>query len=135
MTVVKTFFAFAATVITGFLGGFDSLLYALVVFIVVDYVSGVLAAIVTHALNSDVGLRGIAKKVLLLILVGVAATLDGVTGLADPWIRTAVIWFLLANEGFSILENVARAGVPVPAVLTRILEQMRDKDGAKEVPK
>lgn len=135
MTVVKTFFAFAATVITGFLGGFDSLLYALVVFIVVDYVSGVLAAIVTHALNCDVGLRGIAKKVLLLILVGVAATLDGVTGLADPWIRTAVIWFLLANEGFSILENVARAGVPVPAVLTRILEQMRDKDGAKEVPK
>ena len=128
MTGVKFFLAGLGTLASAFFGGFDEALYALLVFLVLDYVTGVLAAIYTKTLNSSTGLNGIIKKVMQLILVGVAATLDGVMGISDPYFRTAVIYFLLANEGISILENMARMEIPIPAFLKNILEQLRDKD-------
>lgn len=129
--ILKSVFVVMATFCTKFWGGFDSLLYAMIMFVVVDYITGVLAAIYNKTLNSYTGFRGIIKKILLLCLVGVAATLDSVMGLSEPWVRTAVIYFLLANEGVSILENVARAGIPIPNILIKVLEQIKDSDGAK----
>jgi len=127
----KTGFAALAVLFTRIYGGFDNILFALVVFIVFDYLTGILAAVYNKTLSSYTGLKGIVKKVLMMALVGVAATLDNITGINEPYIRSAVIYFLLANEGISILENVARAGIPIPSILTKILEQLRDKDGAK----
>lgn len=137
MIKVKLFFAGAATFAANYLGGYDRALYALVVFLVMDYITGVAVAIIKKRLSSYVGLQGIIKKLLILGLVGLAATLDGITGMAEPWIRTATIYFLLANEGISILENMAAAGVPVPDFLRRVLVQLQDKNGVKEgdIPK
>jgi toxin secretion/phage lysis holin len=129
MTGVKIFIAGLGTLAASFLGGFDQALYALFIFLVLDYVTGVLAAIYTKTLSSSTGLNGIIKKVMQLILVGVAATLDSVMGLSDPYFRTAVIYFLLANEGISILENLARSDIPIPVFLKNILEQLKNKEG------
>jgi toxin secretion/phage lysis holin len=133
LTEIKLFFAAAATGITGFIGGFDSLMLALVCLLIIDYITGVLAAIYKKSktgeggLNSGIGLQGIIKKVMQLFLVGVAVLLDNVTGLSEPYIKSAVIYFLMANEGISILENVAAAGVPVPSFLTTVLDGLKEK--------
>lgn len=127
MTGIKIFIAVLGTIVCGFFGGFDQTLYALFVFLILDYVTGFLAAIYTKTVNSTTGLKGIIKKVMQLILVGLAATLDGVMGLSDPYFRTTVIYFLLANEGISILENLARTNVPIPTFLKSVLEQIRVK--------
>lgn len=128
---IKIMMASVLTFVTGFLGGFDNLLYALLVLVIVDYATGILAALYTRSVSSYVGLRGIIKKLMLILLVGVAATLDGVMGLSDPWIRTAVISFILMNEGISIIENMARAGVPVPDFLKNVLAQVGQKSGGR----
>lgn len=130
-TSVKAGFAGVMTVISGFVGGFDSLLYYLVIFLVVDYITGVLVAVTKKQLSSELGLKGIIKKVMQLFLVGIAATLDNILSTPDPYIRSAVIYFLLANEGISILENVAAAGVPVPGFLLKLLEQIKEKEVQK----
>lgn len=121
-----------ATLATSYLGGWDQALSTLLIFVVVDYVTGVITAGRAKELSSKTGLKGIVKKVFILVLVGVAYRLDLALGLADPWLRTAVIWFLAANEGISILENAARAGAPVPSFLLRMLEQMRDKEAGRK---
>ena len=97
-----------------FLGGFDGFLYALVVFVVMDYFTGVLAAGVKKELSSEVGFKGIAKKVCIFVLVGIANIVDTQVIHDGAVIRTAVIFFYLANEGLSILENSAIIGLPVP---------------------
>lgn len=128
MNEIKMAVAAVGTFLSYFFGGFDSIFIALVIFLMIDYMTGVLAAFGTKTLNSSIGLQGIIKKVMQLFLVGVASILDGITGLPDPYVRTAVIYFLLANEGISILENVARAGVPVPGFLLNVLQQIRDRE-------
>lgn len=126
---VKAVFAVVATILTEFFGGFDKLLTTLIVLIIADYITGVLAAVYKKELSSDTGLKGVIKKVMQLFIVGVAASLDSILNLSDPYIRTTVIYFLMANEGISILENAAAAGAPVPGFLLKILAQLKDKEG------
>ena len=110
-----------------FLGGADGMLIALAVLMALDYVSGVMNAVEQHKLSSSVGFRGICKKVLILMLVGVANILDvNVVG-GGSMLRCAVICFYLSNEGLSLLENAARLGLPVPDKLREILSQLHDR--------
>lgn len=110
-----------------FLGGGDGLLYALVVFMAIDYVTGVLCAILDHRLSSAVGFRGLAKKVLILLLVGVGHALDAWVIGSGAVIRTAVLFFYISNEGVSLLENAAHLGLPIPQRLKLVLEQLHDR--------
>ena len=110
-----------------FLGGCDGLLIALVVFVVVDYVTGVMCAISDRKLSSEVGFRGICRKVLIFILVGAGHILDAQVIGDGGILRTAVIFFYLSNEGVSLLENAAHLGLPVPQKLKDVLEQLHDR--------
>ena len=115
-----------------FLGGCDGLLIALVVFALADYVTGVMCAISDKKLSSEVGFRGICRKVLLFLLVGVANILDiHIIGTGSV-LRTAVIFFYLSNEGVSLLENAAYLGLPVPTKLKDVLAQLHDRDDKEE---
>ena len=112
-----------------FFGGLDGFLYALIAFVAADYVTGVLCAIVNKQLSSEVGFKGIFKKVLIFILVGIAHIIDSQLIGQGAVLRTAVIFFYCSNEGVSILENATRLGLPVPAKLKAVLEQLKDKGG------
>lgn len=110
-----------------FLGGLDGMMIALLVFMVIDYVTGVLCAIASKQLSSATGFKGICKKVLILMLVGVAHIVDlHVIGNGGA-IRGAVVCFYLSNEGLSLLENSARLGLPIPEKLKEVLAQLHDK--------
>ena len=110
-----------------FLGGADGFLYALIAFVVIDYITGVMCAIIDKKLSSAVGFRGIFKKVLIFMLVGVAHIMDmHVIGTGDA-LRSAVICFYLSNEGVSLLENAGHLGLPIPEKLKAILAQLHDK--------
>ena len=110
-----------------FLGGMDGFLYALIAFAVIDYITGVLCAISDKTLSSEVGFKGICRKVLIFTLVGIGNIVDvyvlGETGV----LRTAVIFFYLSNEGVSLLENAAHLGLPIPERLKEVLEQLHDR--------
>ena len=107
-----------------FLGGLDGLLIALIVFAALDYVTGVMCAIADHELSSAVGFKGICRKVLIFMLVGIGHILDvHVVGTGSA-LRTAVICFYLSNEGVSLLENASQLGLPVPGKLKAILQQL-----------
>lgn len=110
-----------------FLGGCDGLLYALVVFVVVDYITGVMCAINDKTLSSAVGFKGICRKVLIFLLVGIANILDvQVIGIGSV-LRTAVIFFYISNEGISLLENAGHLGLPIPEKIKVVLEQLHDR--------
>ena len=110
-----------------FLGGCDGLLVALVVFAVTDYITGVMCAINDHKLSSEVGFRGICRKVIIFILVGIGHILDvNVIGTGSV-LRTAIIFFYLSNEGVSLLENAGHLGLPIPEKLKDVLEQLHDR--------
>ena len=110
-----------------FLGGCDGLLYALIAFVVVDYITGVMCAVVDKKLSSAVGFKGIFKKVLIFALVGVANILDvNVIGTGSV-LRTAIIFFYISNEGVSLIENAGHLGLPIPAKLKAVLEQLHDR--------
>ena len=116
------------------MGGVDGFLYALVAFIATDYITGVMCAIVERVLSSEIGYRGIFKKVLIFALVGIAHIIDQNIIGDGSVIRTAVIFFYLSNEGISIIENATRLGLPIPEKLRDVLEQLKgggDKDGTK----
>lgn len=111
-----------------FLGGKDGMLIALIFFMALDYVTGIMCAIMDKKLSSAVGFKGICKKVLILMLVGVANILDvHVVGQGSA-LRGAVIAFYLSNEGLSLLENAAYIGLPIPDKLREILEQLHNRD-------
>ena len=112
-----------------FLGGADGFLYALIAFVVIDYATGVLCAIADKNLSSEVGFKGICRKVLIFTLVGIGNILDVyVLGEAGV-LRTAVIFFYLSNEGVSMLENSAHLGLPIPEKLKDVLAQLHDRSG------
>ena len=112
-----------------FLGGFDGFLYALVAFVVIDYITGIMCAVNDHTLSSAVGFRGICRKVLIFCMVGVGNILD-VNILGDGSVlRTAVIFFYLSNEGVSLMENAAHLGLPIPDKLKTVLAQLHERDG------
>ena len=115
-----------------FLGGCDGLLYALIAFVVIDYITGVMCAIVDKRLSSRVGFKGICSKVLIFTLVGVANIIDVQVIGTGSVLRTAVIFFYLSNEGVSLLENAAHLGLPIPKKLKDILEQLHDRTDKEE---
>ena len=110
-----------------FLGGCDGLLYALIAFVAIDYITGVMCAINDKTLSSEVGFKGICRKVLIFLLVGIANILDlNVIGTGSV-LRTAVIFFYISNEGVSLLENASHLGLPVPQKIKAVLEQLHDR--------
>lgn len=110
-----------------FLGGCDGLLYALLAFVVIDYITGVMYAIADKNLSSEVGFKGICRKVLIFLLVGIANVLDVQVIGTGSVLRTAVIFFYISNEGGSLLENAAHLGLPVPEKIKTVLEQLHDR--------
>ena len=109
-----------------FLGGSDGLIVALIIFVVMDYVSGVMCAISDKTLSSEVGFKGICRKVLIFILVGIANILDAQISKTGSVLRTAIIFFYLSNEGVSLLENASYLGLPVPEKLKDVLQQLNE---------
>ena len=110
-----------------FLGGCDGLLYALIAFVVIDYITGVMCAIADKSLSSEVGFKGICRKVLIFLLVGIGHIVDAQVIGSGGVPRTAVIFFYLSNEGVSLIENAAHLGLPVPDKLKAVLEQLHDR--------
>lgn len=107
-----------------FLGGWDGFLYALVSFVVIDYITGLMCAVIDKKLSSEVGFRGIFKKVIIFSLVAIGHIIDKNLIGDGSVIRTAVIFFYLSNEGISIIENSAKIGLPIPEKLRKVLEQL-----------
>ncbi|MBI6873373.1 phage holin family protein [Clostridium aciditolerans] len=126
---IQTAFTVLGGLLGWFLGGFDGFLYALVALMVADYITGVMCAIVEKKLSSEIGFKGIFKKVLIFILVGVGHLID--TNLIGDGsvLRTAIIFFYCSNEGVSMLENAGRLGLPIPEKLKDILVQLHNKGG------
>ena len=131
---MKEFWLMIQTVFTGlggwigyYLGGCDGLLYALIAFVIVDYLTGVMCAIADKKLSSNVGFKGICRKVLIFLLVGIANIIDVQVIGQEGILRTAVIFFYLSNEGVSLLENATHLGLPVPEKLKSVLQQLHDR--------
>ncbi len=131
---MKEFWSMVQVVITGiggwlgyFLGGCDGLIIALLLFVVMDYITGVMCAIADKKLSSQVGFKGICRKVLIFMLVGIANVIDVEVIKTGSVLRTAVIFFYLSNEGISLLENAGHLGLPIPEKLRKVLEQLHDR--------
>ncbi len=110
-----------------FLGGCDGLLYALIAFVTIDYITGVMCAVIDRKLSSAVGFKGIFRKVLIFLLVGIANIIDVQVVGAGAVLRTAVIFFYISNEGVSLLENAGHLGLPIPEKIKTVLEQLHDR--------
>ena len=110
-----------------FLGGCDGLLYALIAFVVIDYITGVMCAIINRELSSAVGFKGIFRKVLIFLLVGIANIIDVQVIGTGAVLRTAVIFFYISNEGVSLLENAGHLGLLIPEKIKTVLEQLHDR--------
>lgn len=126
INAIKIGCTFAGTALGYFFGGFDVMLITLIVFMIIDYVSGVINAVVKKKLDSSIGAKGIAKKIYILLLVGAINLLGNAMGIEG--LRYIVISFYLANEGISIIENASKIGVPVPQKIKDVLEQLKTKD-------
>lgn len=131
-TSIQVAFAAVGGWLGWFLGGCDGLLYALLAFVVIDYITGVMCAIVDKKLSSEVGFKGICKKVLIFLLVGIANILDAQVIGTGCVLRTAVVFFYISNEGVSLLENAGRLGLPIPEKLKAVLEQLHDRSETEE---
>lgn len=110
-----------------FLGGCDGLLYAVIAFVTIDYLTGVMCAINDKTLSSEVGFKGICRKVLIFLMVGIANILDVHVIETGSVLRTAAIFFYISNEGISLLENASHLGLPVPKKVKDVLEQLHDR--------
>ncbi len=130
--IVQVFFAAVGGWLGWFLGGCDGLLYALIAFVVADYITGVMCAVIDKKLSSEVGFKGIFKKVLIFLLVGIGHVLDSQVIGTGSVMRTAVIFFYISNEGVSLLENCTHLGLPFPAKLKDVLEQLHDRSEGKD---
>ena len=124
---IQIVFASIGGCIGYFMGGCDGLIYALIAFVVVDYITGFMCAIIDKRLSSEIGFKGICKKVLIFVLVGLANILDVQIIGTGSVLRTAVIFFYISNEGVSLLENAAHLGLPIPSKLKDILKQLHDR--------
>ncbi len=127
LPAIKTFCGGVAALAAFLWGAADQWLYALLALIVLDYLTGVIAAVISKELSSRVGFNGILKKLLFLVVVAVAHIIDTTVG-AGGTVRAMAIGFLIANEGISILENCGRCGLPIPQKLLDLLEQLKNKD-------
>lgn len=129
---VQAVFAAVGGWLGWFLGGCDGLVIALAVFVVIDYITGVMCAIADKKLSSSVGFKGICRKVLIFTLVGVAHIIDTQVIKTGSVLRTAVIFFYLSNEGVSLLENAAHLGLPIPEKLKEVLEQLHNRSESQK---
>lgn len=129
---VQFFITILGGVFGWLLGGVDGLAYALVLFVAVDYITGVMAGIVEKKISSEVGFKGIFRKVVIFILVSIAHIIDSKILGNGSAIRTAVIFFYISNEGISILENAVRIGIPIPQKLMDVLHQINREDDINE---
>ena len=120
--------------IGGIMGGFDGLIYSLIAFVLIDYLTGVMAAIVDRQLSSEIGFKGIFKKVSIFILVAVGYIIDSKLLGTGTALRTAIILFYSSNEGISILENATRMGLPIPKKIKSVLEQLKKDSEEDEHP-
>ena len=127
MKQIQFIFSAIGGAVGWYLGGVDGFMYALITFIVIDYITGLMVAVLEHKLSSEVGFRGIFKKVLIFILVGIGNMIDIHLLGNGSAIRTAIIFFYVSNEGISIVENAAKIGLPVPKKLLDVLEQIKPK--------
>jgi len=128
LDIIRGIIATIGTIVGYFLGGFDAMLITLLIFIVIDYVTGIMDGVIQKNLSSEVGFKGIFKKVLILLMVGIATRLDITLGIEG--LRYLVISFYIANEGISILENASILGLPVPNKIQEVLEQLKsEKEG------
>ncbi len=114
-------------------GPWDALIIALVAMVIIDYITGVIKAAVQGKLSSAVGFRGLLKKVAIFLLVAVGVMVDRVIPATNEAVRSAVIFFYIANEGLSILENAGELGLPLPAALKKSLEKMQDKEEKSDI--
>ena len=128
---IQTGLAAIGSFLGWYLGGADGFLYALIAFVALDYITGIVCAIIDKKLSSDIGFRGIFKKMLIFLIVGAANILDTEVLGSGSALRTAVIFFYLSNEGVSILENAAHAGLPIPQKLKEILVQLHERDNSE----
>lgn len=132
MKDILQFIQLAFSIIGGyigwFIGGVDGFMYALIAFVVIDYITGLMVAVLERKLSSEVGFRGIFKKVLIFTLVGIGNIIDVYLIKNGSVIRTTVIFFYLSNEGISILENAGKIGLPIPVKLKKVLEQLNKED-------
>lgn len=119
------------TTVVYFLGGLDIALKTLLIFMLLDYITGICKAIVNKKINSIIGIKGIIKKVGYLIVVALSVQLDNITG-GTGALRTLVIYFFVANEGISILENWGSIGLPLPKKIMETLEQLKKENGGNE---
>ena len=126
-TLIQTAFFGLGAWLGYFLGGCDGLLLALVLFAVADYITGVMCAVADKKLSSEVGFKGICRKVIIFMLVGIAHIIDVNVIATGSVLRTAVIFFYLSNEGVSLLENAGHLGLPIPEKLKVVLEQLHDR--------
>lgn len=115
-----------------FLGGCDGLVFALLLFVVIDYITGVMCAVADKKLSSAVGFKGTCRKVLIFLLVGIANILDVEVIGTGSVLRTAVIFFYISNEGVSLLENAGHLGLPIPVKIKAVLEQLHDRAESEE---
>lgn len=115
-----------------FLGPADGLLITLIVLAIADYITGVISAGVNHKLSSSVGFKGLAKKVLMFALVGVGNLVDVHVLGGNAVLRSTIIFFYIANESLSIIENAGELGLPVPKKLKKLLDQLKDKADKEE---
>ena len=120
-------------IVTYIWGPWDALIVALVAMVIIDYITGVIKAAVQGKLSSAVGFRGLLKKVAIFLLVAVGVMVDRVIPATNEAVRSAVIFFYIANEGLSILENAGELGLPLPAALNKSLEKMQDKEEKPDI--
>ena len=127
--------AAAGMLLNSCLGGWDAMVKALVAAMAIDFLLGILAAVKSGTVDSHVMFWGGVNKILVLVFVAFGVVLDGALGLEEPYLRTAIVWFYLGREGLSIVENYGKMGLPLPSVVTGVLEQLKekgDKGGEKE---
>lgn len=116
------------TFVVYYLGGFDIALKCLLIIIIIDYITGILSAIYNKKVSSKIGFKGLIKKFSYICIVGLSVVLDRILGNTGT-IRNLVIYFFIANDGISILENVAEMNIPLPKKLIEVLEQLKSKEG------
>lgn len=131
MNMLQLIFSAIGGALGYFLGGWDGFLYALVAFVVLDYITGLMMAVLERKLSSTIGFRGIFKKVVIFALVALSHIIDEQVIHSGSAIRTAVIFFYISNEGISVLENAALIGLPVPQKIKEVLEHLRQEDNSK----
>jgi toxin secretion/phage lysis holin len=131
-TWIQTAFAAFGGWLGWVLGGFDGFLYALIMLVVIDYITGLMVAVIEKRLSSELGFKGLFKKILIFAMVAIAHLIDDSLIGGGEILRTVVIFFYAANEGISVLENASRIGLPIPEKLKEILLQLHKKSDAEK---